>query len=49
MNPVLPFILKQFNKYWHLTILTFATCPKFHRELQRSAQVNISKLITPET
>ena len=28
MNPVLPFILKQFNKYWHSTILTFATCPK---------------------
>ena len=28
MNPVLPFISKQFNKYWHSTILTFATCPK---------------------
>ena len=48
MNPVLPFILKQFNKYRHSTILTFATSPKFHQELQGSAQVDISKSITPE-
>ena len=48
MNPVLPFMLKQFNKYWHFAILAFATGPEFHQELQGSAQVNIGKSITPE-